>query len=409
MKFRIHRGAKEIGGNCIELSSEGQTLLLDLGMPLTLGNPADVTLPDIAGLADGKDETFLGVVLSHPHADHYGLLAKAGKNTRVYLGQDSQRLLRAALPFTIFGLDLPNSLTYRDREAFEVGPFRITLFLVDHSAFDAYALLVEAGGQRLFYSGDFRSHGRKPGTFKRLLTEPSIKSVDVMLMEGTHLRREGRAEAQTEVSLEDDIAQSIFSTTGLVLACFSGQNIDRVVTYWKAAQRAGRTFVADAYLAHILEALNRPTLPKPPVFLPKRMKAKLVREENTEIVLPFRRRRVYPEQIADRASKLVMMFRSSMTEEFEGLGCLKGGKLIYSQWPGYLERDRVNIREWCVQHELSFEIHHTSGHADVRALVELALAVAAKRVIPIHTDSPERMRELIPGATPVHDGEWIEV
>ena len=409
MKLRIHRGAREIGGNCIELISEGKTVLLDLGMPLTQGNPVDAAMPDIAGLADGKDKNFLGVVLSHPHVDHYGLLSMAAKNTPVYLGKDSKRLLLAALPFTTFGLDLPNGLTYRDREAFEVGPFRITPYLVDHSAFDAYALLVEAGGRRLFYTGDFRGHGRKPGTFKRLLAEPAIKGVDVMLMEGTHLGREGRAEAQTESSLEDDIVQSISKTTGLILACFSGQNIDRVVTFWKAARRAGRTFVADAYLAHILGSLNRPTLPKPPVFLPRRMKAKLVREDNAEIVLPFRRRRLYPEQIADRASKLVMMFRSSMIGEFEALGCLKGGKLIYSQWPGYLERDRVNVRGWCAQQELGFEIHHTSGHADVKTLVELARGVAAKRVIPIHTDSPERMRELIPGATPVHDGEWIDV
>ena len=98
-----------------------------------------------------------------------------------------------------------------------------------------------------------------------------------------------------------------------------------------------------------------------------------------------------------------------MMGEFEGLGCLKGGKLIYSQWPGYLERDRVNLKEWCVQEDLSFEIHHTSGHADVKTLAELARSVAARRVIPIHTDSPERMRELIPGATPVHDGTWIEI
>lgn len=409
MKFRIHRGAKEIGGNCIELSYQGKTLLLDLGMPLTLGNPVDAALPDVAGLADGNDENLLGVVLSHPHADHYGLLSKAAKNTHVYLGQDSQRLLRAALPFTTFGLDLPNGLTYRDRESFEVGPFRITPFLVDHSAFDAYSLLVDAGGRTLFYTGDFRSHGRKPGTFKRLLAEPAIKGVDVMLMEGTQLGREGRAEAQTEVSLEDAIVQSISNTTGLVLACFSALNIDRVVTFWKAARRAGRTFVADAYLAHILESLNRPTLPKPPVFLPRMMKAKLVRESNTSIVLPFRRRRLYPEQIPDRANKLVIMFRSSMMEEFEGLGCLKGGKLIYSQWPGYLERDRVNIREWCAQQELGFEILHTSGHADVKTLLKLAQGVAAKRVIPIHTDSPERLSELISNATPVHDGEWIEV
>ncbi len=409
MRLRIHRGAKEIGGNCIELNSGGQTLLLDLGMPLTLGSSMDAALPAIDGLADADNGNFLGVVLSHPHADHYGLLRKAAVNTRVYIGQDSQTLLRAALPFTSFGLDLINSVTYRDRQTFEVGPFRITPFLVDHSAFDAYALLVETSGRRLFYTGDFRGHGRKPGAFKRLLAEPAIKGVAVMLMEGTHLGRQGQADAQTEASLEDNVAESMSNTKGLVLACFSGQNIDRFVTFWKAARRSGRTLVADAYLAHILESLNRSTLPKPPVFLPRLMKGKLVRENNTEVVLPFRRRRVYPEQIADQANKLVMMFRSSMMQEFEGLGCLRDGKLIYSQWPGYLDRERVNTRAWCAQHGLDFEILHTSGHADVRTLVELARCVAAKRVIPIHTDSPGRLGELIAGATPVHDGEWIEV
>lgn len=409
MKFLIHRGAKEIGGNCIELCSEGKTLLLDLGMPLSLGNQMDATLPRIAGLAEGNDEDFLGVVLSHPHADHYGLLIKAAIKTRVYLGQDSKTLLRAALPFTNFGMNLPNSIIYRDRQSFKVGPFRITPFLVDHSAFDAHALLVEANGRSLFYTGDFRSHGRKSGTFNRLLAEPAIKGVDVMLMEGTHLGRQCQTDAQTEASLEDEMAESIANTKGLVLACFSGQNIDRLVTFWKAARRAGRTFIADVYLAHILESLNRPTLPRPPVFLPKKMKAKLIREANTEIVLPFRRRRVYPEQIVGKANELVIMFRSSMMQEFESFGCIKGGKLIYSQWPGYLNRDRIDIREWCAQQELDFEILHTSGHADVKTLVELARSVAAKRVIPIHTDSPERLAELIPHTSPVHDGIWIEV
>lgn len=409
MKLRIHRGAREIGGNCIELSADGKTLLLDLGMPLSVSNAADVHLPNIAGLADSNDQNFLGVVLSHPHADHYGLLTKAAQNTQIYLGQDAQRLLRASLPFTSFGLDLPNATTYRDRETFNIGPFRITPFLADHSAFDSYSLLVEVGSSKLFYTGDFRSHGRKHKAFKRLLAEPSIKGVDVLLMEGTHLGREDHARAQTEHSLEDDITQSISNTTGLVLACFSGQNIDRFVTFWKAARRAGRVFVADAYLAHILGALNRPSLPKPPVFLPAKMKSKLIREKNTSVVIPFRRRRIYPEQIADRANNLVMIFRSSMMAEFEKLKCLDGGKLIYSQWPGYIDRDRVNIKEWCADHNLGFEIQHTSGHADTQTLVSLAQAVLAKRVIPIHSNAPERLCELIPNATPINDGEWISI
>jgi ribonuclease J len=409
VRLRIHRGAQEIGGNCIELSAAGKTLLLDLGMPLSVPSTVDVSLPDVAGLADGGDENFLGVVLSHPHVDHYGLLSKAAQNTRVYLGQDAQRLLRAALPFTTFGFDLPNASTYRDRETFEVGPFRITPFLADHSAFDAYSLLIEAGGRKLFYTGDFRGHGRKHRSFKRLLAEPSIKGVDVLLMEGTHLGRENHANAQTEQSLEDDITRSIFSTTGLVLACFSGQNIDRFVTFWKAARRAGCVFVADAYLAHILDALNRPSLPRPPVFLPAKMKSKLMREKNTSVVTPFRRRRIYPEQIAGRVNNLVMMFRPSMMEEFEGLKCLDGGKLIYSQWPGYLERDRVNIKDWCTSHNLDFEIQHTSGHADIQTLVSLAQAVSAKHVIPIHSNAPGRLSDLVPNATQIDDGEWISL
>jgi ribonuclease J len=409
MKLRIHRGAKEIGGNCIELNAAGKTLLLDLGMPLSVPDSVDVPLPDVKGLVDGNDGNFLGVVLSHPHADHYGLLNKAAQNTRVYLGRDAQRLLVAALPFTSFGLNLPNTVVYSDRETFVVGPFRITPFLADHSAFDAYSLLIEAEGQRLFYTGDFRGHGRKQGAFKRLLADPSIKGVDVMLMEGTHLGRESNTNAQTESSLEDEITQSISNTTGLVLACFSGQNIDRFVTFWKAARRSGRTFVADVYLAHILNALDRPTLPKPPVFLPAKMKSKLMREQNTSVVIPFRRRRIYPEQIAGRINTLVMMFRSSMMKEFEGLKCLEEGKLIYSQWSGYIDRDRVNIKDWCASHNLDFEILHTSGHADTQTLVRLAKVVSAKRVIPIHSYAPGRLSDLIPNSTPVEDGEWINI
>ena len=47
MKFRIHRGAKAIGGNCIELNSVGKTLLLDLGFPLIFGDSLDVGLESV--------------------------------------------------------------------------------------------------------------------------------------------------------------------------------------------------------------------------------------------------------------------------------------------------------------------------------------------------------------------------
>ena len=57
-------------------------------------------------------------------------------------------------------------------EPVEIGPFRVTPYLVDHSAFDAYSLLVEADGKRVFYSGDFRGHGRKGKLFEAMVTRP---------------------------------------------------------------------------------------------------------------------------------------------------------------------------------------------------------------------------------------------
>jgi mRNA degradation ribonuclease J1/J2 len=79
-------------------------------------------------------------------------------------------------------------LHLEDRSPITLGPFTITPYLVDHSAYDAYAILVEADGVGLFYTGDFRAHGRKGKLFYKLLRLPP-KHVDVLLMEGTTLGR----------------------------------------------------------------------------------------------------------------------------------------------------------------------------------------------------------------------------
>jgi ribonuclease J len=408
LNLRIHRGAHEVGGNCIELQVEGQSLLLDLGMPLTGEKPEDVPLPNVPGLASGSNE-LLGILLSHPHADHYGLISKASPNVPVYLGKDAYALLNAALPFTGFGLRIQHPIFYRDREPFHIGPFLITPFLNDHSAFDSYSFLIEAKGKSLFYSGDFRGHGRKRSLYYQLLREQSIKGVDILLLEGTHLGRGDASAAQLEVDLEEALTRSIKATPGLVLACFSPMNIDRFVSFCNASRRSGRTFVIDVYAAYLLDALNRPSLPRPSVFLPAVMKKKLKREKNEAVVNPFRRRRIYPEQTGAKVDKLVMLFRPSMIKEFEGLGCLAEGKLIYSQWPGYLKTDRVNLADWCKKQKMDFEILHTSGHADLPTLTRFAKAIAAKRIIPIHSFAPELLCELASNVTLAKDGEWLVI
>src|SRR5262249_3857675 len=124
-----------------------------------------------------------------PHQDHYGLAHRLPEETPFLIGKAAEAILSAAALFSPAGLRLKKVKHLVDRTPIRLGPFTITPFLVDHSAYDAYAVLVEADGKRLFYPGDFRAHGRKAGLTERLIADPP-RNVDILLMEGTCVGRE---------------------------------------------------------------------------------------------------------------------------------------------------------------------------------------------------------------------------
>ncbi len=72
-------------------------------------------------------------------------------------------------------------------------------------------------------------------------------------MEGTTLGRVGTMEGfKTETDLENDFFRAFRETDGLHLVWASSQNIDRLVTIYKAANKAKRLFIIDLYTAEIL-------------------------------------------------------------------------------------------------------------------------------------------------------------
>ena len=99
-----------------------------------------------------------------------------------------------------------------------LGPFRVTPWRVDHSAYDAHSLPIEAGGKRLLYSGDIRSTGRKPGTLEMIATEAC--GVDTLLLEGTRMGRP-EAAAITESDVEAQVHELLLGACGPGLAFFS--------------------------------------------------------------------------------------------------------------------------------------------------------------------------------------------
>lgn len=413
MELCIHKGARQIGGTCLEIEHEGKRLLIDLGLPLD-AEIEETPLPRIAGL-DRYTEDLLGLVISHAHLDHYGLAAKAAPEVPILIGKGASRILDASRVFFPDAINFQNIIQLQHKTPINLGPFKLTPYLVDHSAYDAYALLVEAGEKRIFYSGDFRAHGRKAKLFEKLISDPP-ENIDVLLMEGSTIGRTGSGNVYpTEDELETAFQNKFKQAKSLVLVWTSGQNIDRLVTLYKACRKTGKKLIVDMYTANILKSLGNDKLPQPGwkdflVFLPIAQR-KIIKERKLfDFARSFSFCRIYPEQLKPLCKNAVMLFRPSMVKDLEFAACVDTATLIYSLWPGYLQQARLQwFMEWLECNRIPIDHCHTSGHASVKDLQRFAAAMNAKRLVPIHTFEPEAYTELFDNVELRNDGEIWQV
>ena len=414
MRVRIHRGTQEIGGTCIELEAQGKRIALDVGLPLDAGDDDAELLPEVPGFRE-RDESLLGVVISHPHQDHYGLARHIRSDVPVYLGEAANDVLKAASRYVPNGCWFENARFYRDRRPLALGPFRITPYLVDHSAFDAYALLVEADGRRAYYSGDFRAHGRKSRLVERIIEGPP-QGVDVLMMEGTTIGRSGTMEgAETEAELEVRFVDAFRATRGTHFVWASAQNIDRIVTVFRAAKRAGRLLFIDLYTAVVLEATGKDTIPQSwwddvRVYVPFGQRLHIREHRLFDDLRRHSANRVYPEGLAASRDRAVMLFRPLLMRD-QGIGTiLDGAALTYSMWQGYLDhRSSRRVLAWLDANQIPLGTIHTSGHAPVRDLRRLASALAPSRLVPIHSFETARFAEYFANVERQEDGVWWTV
>ena len=165
------------------------------------------------------------------------------------MGEAAAALLEAAAFFTPSGISLRPAGFLEDRQPFSLGPFTLTPYLVDHSAFDSYALLVDGGGRRLFYSGDFRAHGRKAALVRRSASTPPKTSMSCCSREPMCAVRT----PATSVLDESEVELAMAKTFRIHARPGRGVQLDaehrsaghRV----PSVKRAGRELVVDLYAA----------------------------------------------------------------------------------------------------------------------------------------------------------------
>jgi len=416
MNLTIHHGTHEIGGSCVELRHGDRRILLDLGLPL------DPETPQL----DASRLAAEALIVSHPHMDHFGLMEHLPKSIPIYMGRLGKELINATKLF--FGKPLlDRHIQYFEPwKPFDVAGFTVTPYLMDHSSPEAFAFLVENGSDRLFYTGDFRAHGRKAKLFEKLLASPP-GDIDVLLMEGTMLGRDNE-DFPTESSVEEKIVETIRNQEGISFLITSSQNIDRLASAFRACKRTQKTLVVDLYTAWVLEQMKLVSQSVPnmdwdgvQVYIPgpqyKRAK------ENSDILSGFLQRafhhRIQDSDLLEEPYRYLWVVRAPFWKQIKKYQQPGPIKVIYSQWLGYLDerhscagyavtavRQMVALRD-----ELGsdFVFAHTSGHAVVEDLKKLVAAVNPRVLIAIHTAHPDAFPELFPRVVRLDDRQEYSV
>lgn len=435
MNLKIHRGTHEIGGTCVEVSAGKTRILVDLGMPLV--SPKDKkqkldtsafkklkakdllemgVLPNVPGLYDEHEPCSIdAILLSHPHQDHYGLLGYVRKDIPVYIGEPAKRIIDASDIFLPGKTFLTNTRPIKPGKTFLIGEFRISAYLMDHSSFDSLCFLIEAEGKKVFYSGDFRAHGRKAGLFDALVKNPP-RDIDVLLMEGTVLGSSSHG-SLTEDQIEDKIVEAAKKYTGVKLVSASGQNIDRIVSFYRAAIRTQSILVVDLYMAYILDSLRWPTIPHPSANFPllkilytQPMAKKLANAGKKECLYKWNRFKIKPAEIGKNPGKAFVFYRNSLSQYIKGIKNFSDAVMIYSMYSGYMEEPSYRwTSEFLDKYGIKTEKIHTSGHASPAHLKQFVSALAPKTLIPIHTFAPEAFKNIYPSVKILEDGEAFTV
>jgi ribonuclease J len=409
VRLTVHRATRQIGGNCVELSAaDGHRIILDIGRPLDAPQDARHLLPKSLDLSGSTD----GVLISHPHQDHYGLLEDVPREWPIYCGAATERLVK--LSSAMFGKELLHSFhPWKSARKLQIGPFTITPFLVDHSAFDAYMLLIEVYDKRILYSGDFRTHGRKSALTKRLMATPP-ENLDVLLMEGTNIGSD--KPCTTESGLEDAFVDLFRSTAGRVFVAWSAQNIDRTVTLYRACLKTGRTLVVDLYTAEVMEVLSAfGKLPRPgwgnlKVVFTSAFVRKYRQTGREAFVNQMVQHGMSATKLAEIPERWVVMVRPSLIRDYVRKGILPNANdaWCWSMWRGYLKNgDGALVKKWFEEGGSRATHLHTSGHASPDVLQSFAHAMNAKHFVPIHGVAWDDDTKGFPAIRRLADGESL--
>lgn len=423
MQIKIHRGLDQIGGCITEISTQTSRIFIDMGQNLP-GNGV-ATTPDedralVNGILSQNVKANQAVVYTHAHEDHVGLFEYVPDNIPQYIGEGGKLLLiekydlikkshemnlRVVEAFSAVKEDTARSQrieeirqkiavvkekirklksfciwsrtkSHASPKAFVIGDIRITPFFNCHSIYDSYMFLIEADGQRIWHTGDYREHGYLGKglipTLKRYATD-----IDVLITEGTMLKREDECIHEREVSRR---MASVMAAFKYVVVLASSTDIERLAAIKEAATQSNKPlYINGGYMNRTMKIFTeREAVISKGLF---EFHPKFVKFDDPK--LPAMRKRGF----------VLISGVNQLAQVEEICGGLNPNDvlLIYSSWDGYYKdpaQVAINPLYKAFREAFANVIDiHTSGHASKETIHKVIRTVRPQEVICIHKEA----------------------
>jgi len=402
MEIIIHRGTHQIGGCVTEIKTEETRIIIDMGTPLPgskTENECDaaeeniIAIPGVTVPADSRSDSVKPcdrVFVTHYHGDHIGNIDALLPDVPLYMGPATKKIYgvycrRTGQAEKVNRLE--TARTYTPGQPLQIKNMTVTPLLTSHSALDAYMLLIEAEGKTVLHTGDFSLHGYEGkkwlDTVKQFLAEKKIVSIDYLICEGTMLPDQVRT-SPAELDVIGQIDTLMKKYKKIFVLC-SSTHIDRIAEFYHH-RNYRNPLVSDLYqniiLQYVTETYGKTDsfyrIPYAYPYSQKNQKLLDLMEEYGFVAL------IRPNYWSKR------MLERYYDEQ--------DSAIVYSMWSGYLKEGPAKNEYLCdflKPYKITAFIH-AGGHALPEEIREFADAVNPAHVIPIHTEHPVAMRELLP-------------
>ena len=394
----------------------------------------------------GDEETEIdAILLTHAHVDHCGYLEYIRPEIPIYCSEES-KIIMQNFDDTGVGsqyitmkekfqfhksekgltkdqmvknqgdsVKIPRKIiVFKKYEKFKINSIEVEPLPVDHSISGVYGFILYTSEGIIVNTADLRFHGRRKDDTERFVEKCGNVSPDLLLCEGTRIEK---TSSITEYDIEDKLVDVINNTEKLVICGYPIRDLDRLQSIYLAAKRANRYLAIEPRQAYLLKLFNESENLKGIYPDPKDENIKIYFAKETwglidKDINVYTRKlldadyRSWAREFLDYSNKIDHRDVSkNQNEIIISLSDFKLQELIdikpdenscyvrslTEPFDGEMLLQQEKIKNWfakfgLISSEKNWHQIHVSGHGDGTQIKKVIDGVAAKKIIPIHTD-----------------------